>query len=108
MAAYRIERDGIVLAVRLTPRGGWNAIDGVTALGDGREVILARVRAAPDKGAANTALVALLAKALDRPKTSLSVIAGATARIKQVRVAGEPERLVSAMEKLAGSGPAER
>ena len=105
MAAYRIERDGIVIAVRLTPRSGRDAVEGIGRLSDGHEVMLARVRAVPEKGAANDALVALLAKALDRPKTSLSVIGGATARIKQVRVLGDPQTLISALEKLARRAP---
>ena len=100
MAAYRVERDGIVVWVRLTPRSAHDAVEGIATLGDGREVIAARVRAAAEKGTAHAALEVLLAKALRRPKTSVSVIAGATARIKQVRISGEPRALVSSVQGL--------
>ena len=49
----------------------------------------ARVRAAPDKGAANTELCALTAKTLGVPKSTVSVIAGATQREKTLLVRSE-------------------
>jgi uncharacterized protein (TIGR00251 family) len=90
MACYRRERDGIMLSVRLTPKAGRDQTDGIARLSDGREVLHARVRAAPDKGAANAALIALLAVAFGRPKSAVSVVSGASARLKQVRVVGDP------------------
>ena len=62
MRCYRVEPAAVVLTVRLTPRAARDSIDGVGTLSDGREVVLARVRAVPDKGEANRALVELLAK----------------------------------------------
>ena len=98
MACYRVERDGIVLSVRLTPRGGRDAVEGTAILADGREVVLARVRATPEKGAANAALAALLAAALRRPKTAVTVVGGATGRLKQVRVEGEAAALAAVVD----------
>jgi uncharacterized protein YggU (UPF0235/DUF167 family) len=69
------------LAVRLTPRA---ARDQLLA-GD---PLRARVTAPPVGGAANMALTKLVAKALDVPKTRVSVIRGQTARDKLVRVDG--------------------
>ena len=45
-----------MLAVRLTPRGGRDAIDGIEQLSDGRRVLKVRVRAAASEGEANAAL----------------------------------------------------
>ena len=98
MICYRLEPAAVVLTVRLTPRAARDSIDGVGALSDGRAVVLARVRAVPDKGEANRALVELLAKALRVPKSAVAVIAGATARVKQVRIAGEPQALSGTIE----------
>jgi uncharacterized protein YggU (UPF0235/DUF167 family) len=64
------------LAVRLTPRGGREAIDGWAVDGDGRPYLKVRVAAPPVEGAANAALLALLAKALGVPKSSLSIVGG--------------------------------
>jgi uncharacterized protein YggU (UPF0235/DUF167 family) len=64
-------------------------------------VLLARVRAIPDKGQANRALCDLLAKTLQVPKSAVEVVAGATARLKQVRVKGDPQALGAAIEAFA-------
>ena len=98
MRCYRIEPAAVVLTVRLTPRAGRDSVEGVGVLSDGRAVVLARVRAVPDKGEANRALVELLAKTLRVPKSTVEVIAGATARLKQVRIAGESQTLSAAIE----------
>jgi uncharacterized protein YggU (UPF0235/DUF167 family) len=70
------------LAVRLTPRGGREAIDGWAVDGDGRPFL--KVAAPPVEGAANAALLALLAKTLGVPRSSLSIASGAGARLKLV------------------------
>ncbi len=64
-----VAADGITLAVRLTPKGGRDAIDGIETLADGRAVLKARVRAAASDGEANEALVRLLARAAGRSAT---------------------------------------
>src|ERR1044072_3767782 len=61
---FAVAPDGIVLAVRLTPKGGRDAIDGIATLSDGNTVLKVRVRAAPFEGEANAALGRVLAKAL--------------------------------------------
>ena len=60
--------DGIFVDVRLTPRGGRDAIEGIESRADGRAVLKARVRAAPFEGEATDALCRLLARALDIPR----------------------------------------
>jgi uncharacterized protein len=95
---------GVALAVRLTPKGGRDAIDGVELLADGRSVLEARVRAAPSEGEANTALLRLIAKAVGVPPRDVTLAAGATARIKRLMIAGEPPTLIAALEKIAAKG----
>ena len=94
---------GVTLALRLTPKGGRNAIDGIEQLADGRAVLKVRVAAPPSEGAANDALIRLIAKALGVPPRDVVLAAGATARIKRLTIAGDPGRLIAALEKL---GPA--
>jgi uncharacterized protein len=93
MTCYRIEDGAIVLKVRLTPKASRDSIDGIKTLADGADHALARVRAVPEAGDANKALVVLLAKVFKVPKSSIEVIAGTTARVKQVRIAGRPNEL---------------
>ena len=98
MACHRVEPGAIVITVRLTPRAGRDAIDGVALLADGQQVAQARVRAVPEDGAANKALIALIAKTFHRPKSAIDLVGGATARIKHLRIAGEPADLAAVVE----------
>ena len=94
----------MLLSVRLTPRAGRDAIDGVGLLSDGRAVALVRVRALPAEGEANAALVVLLAKRLHVPKSAVTIAAGHSARLKQVRIAGDPAALAREIDGWASSG----
>ena len=97
-ACYRARPDGIDLVVRLTPKSSADAIEGVQAAADGAVHLAARVRAVPDKGAANAALERLLADRLDLPKRAVSVVAGSTSRLKTVRLTGDTAEIVKAIE----------
>lgn len=94
---------GIVIIVRLTPKGGRDAIDGVETLADGRAVLKVRVRAAPSEGEANAALVKLMAKSLGVPPRDVNVAAGATARVKRLNIAGDGMSLVAALERIVSA-----
>jgi uncharacterized protein YggU (UPF0235/DUF167 family) len=76
------------LAVRLSPRGGRDGVDGWALDEAGRPYLKVRVSAPPVEGAANAALEALLAKALGLPRSGVSVARGQTSRIKQIEIAG--------------------
>jgi uncharacterized protein YggU (UPF0235/DUF167 family) len=95
---------GLSVSVRLTPRGGRDSIDGIDRLADGRAVLKARVRAAPSEGDANTALIRLIARALDVAPRQVTLAAGASARIKRLTIAGDGAALAAALEKIAAIG----
>lgn len=97
---WRATLDGVVVACRLTPRGGRDAIDGIVRLADGTTVVLARVRAAPENGRANDALCALLAAKLGARRSRVALAAGAKSRLKQVAVSGDPEALLARLRTL--------
>jgi len=102
MRPYRQEKSGIVLALRVTPKAQRDEICGVQIRDDGRPVLRVRVTAAPDKGQANKAVIALLAKNLHRPKSAFSIISGQSARLKTVAIAGEAAQIAAELEKLPG------
>jgi uncharacterized protein YggU (UPF0235/DUF167 family) len=91
---------GVTLAVRLTPKGGRDAIEGIETLSDGRVVLKARVRAAPSEGEANDALRRLIAKSVGVPPRDVALVAGAAARIKRLVISGDGPTLIAALEKL--------
>jgi uncharacterized protein (TIGR00251 family) len=92
--------DGIALDVRLTPRSARDAIEGIECRGDGRAVLKARVRAAPFEGQANDALCRLIAQELGIAPRQVEIAAGEGARIKRLRIAGDPQLLDAAVNKL--------
>lgn len=94
---------GVRLTVRLTPKGGRDAIDGIETMSDNRAVLKIRVRAAPSEGEANAALIKLIARAVGVPPRDVSLVAGATARIKRLNISGDGPTLVAALEKIATS-----
>jgi len=102
--AWTLAPDGLQVAVRLTPKGGRDSIDGIETLADGRAVLKARVRAAPSEGEANAALGRLLARALGVPPRDVAIVGGATSRLKRVKVIGDPAQLAAALEKIAHAG----
>jgi len=71
-------------AVRVTPRGGRDAVEGWTADAAGRPVLKVRVCAAAAEGAANAAVITVLAEALGTPRSRLRLVAGHTARLKRI------------------------
>ena len=104
-SAWTALPDGLLITVRLTPKGGRDALDGLERLADGRAVVKARVRAAPHEGAANAALIALLADVVDTARRNVSLAAGAPGRIKQVKIAGDTAALAARLDRLLAPEP---
>jgi len=100
-APWAVTADGLSLVVRLTPRGGRDAIDGIEQRSDGQVVLKARVRAAATEGEANAALMVLLARAASVPSRDVALVGGATARIKRLTITGHGPTLAAALEKIA-------
>ena len=92
------------LHVRLTPKGGRDTVEGWTAAADGQRCLKARVRAVPEDGKANAALVALLAETLAVAKSQITIVAGASSRRKTVEIAGDAPKLQAMLDSL-GDAP---
>jgi uncharacterized protein YggU (UPF0235/DUF167 family) len=88
MDAWRYSTEGISVALRVTPRGGRDDIDGLETLANGRTVVKVRVRAIAEGGEANR------------------VTSGATSRLKQIAVDGDPQKLGEMLRKLTAAKPA--
>ena len=107
MDAWRYSTQGISVALRVTPRGGRDDIDGLETLANGRTVVKVRVRAIADGGEANRAVMELLAKALGVAKAKVRMLSGTTSRLKQIAVDGDPAKLGDALRRLTAAKPAE-
>lgn len=86
---WRAVEDGIEVAIRLTPKSSADRLEGTETDDAGRSHFRARVRAIPDKGAANTALCKLAAKAFGVPKGAVALVSGSTSRLKRLHIAGD-------------------
>jgi uncharacterized protein len=96
------------LRVRLQPRAACNRI-----VGRHGDAIKIQVHAPPVEGAANAALIDLLAEALDVPRRAVRIVQGATGRDKLVEIhtpdpAACRQRLAAALQprvdKAGGRG----
>ncbi|MES2055565.1 MAG: DUF167 domain-containing protein [Pseudomonadota bacterium] len=99
MPAWAERSDGIAIAVRVTPRSSRESFGAGTD-----EHFIARLAAPPIEGAANAALVPLVAKAFDVPKRAVSLIAGDTARLKRLHVNGDVATLAGIAAAFYGAG----
>jgi hypothetical protein len=89
---------GVIIAVRAHAGARQN---GVTGTHDG--MLRIAVTAAPEKGKANQAIVAVLSKALGVPKSAIELVAGATSPRKRFLIAGgDVGELETTIERLLG------
>ena len=86
-----------LLAVRVSPRSAKPGIGSWRPGNDGREELEVRVAEAPTEGAANEAVIRLLAKALGISRSELSILSGETARHKRIAI---PFDLAEARSRL--------
>ena len=103
MDPWRYSTGGISVALRVTPRGGRDDIDGIETLANGRSVVRVHVRAIADGGEANRAVMELLAKTLGVPKARVKILSGVTSRLKQVAVDGDPKLLGDTLRKAVAA-----
>lgn len=103
--AIGVSHGAVTITVRVTPRASREAL----TIEEGQ--LRVRLRAAPVDGAANAALVALLAERLKLPRRAITIVQGETARIKRIAIADVTEddlrqRLASAINSPGGSNVA--
>jgi len=87
-----------IVAIRVSPRSARPGIGGWREGADGREELEVKVAEAPADGAANEAVVRLLAKALGISRSELTIISGATSRHKRIAI---PFDLTEARRRLS-------
>ncbi|SES04990.1 DUF167 domain-containing protein [Sphingobium sp. YR768] len=88
MSVWTQAGDDLLLSVRLTPGSAKEDIGGSWTDAHGAHWLSARVRAVPEKGRANDALIALLSKRLDWPRGAILLESGDTNRLKRLRIIG--------------------
>jgi hypothetical protein len=102
IGAFEPASGGVRLRVRLTPKARREGIDGLVQDAAGAWHLKASVTAPPEEGKANRALIALLARALKLPPSSIELLSGACSRTKVFSLAGDPEGLVRRLNQCIG------
>ncbi len=92
----RSGKGGVILSVRLMPKASKDEVQFVEQTETG-SVLKARVRAIPDKGKANKALIALVADWVGVPKSTISISSGSKSRLKSVHFSGDETELMTAI-----------
>jgi hypothetical protein len=103
-ARVRLGERSVSLHVRLTPKGGRDAVEGWATGADGKRYLKARVRAVAEDGKANAALIELLAESLSVPKSAVRIAAGGSARLKRIEIVGDGAALAARLEALGDAG----
>ena len=98
---FRSDKDGLILDVRATPKASREGVVGVMPTPDGLALKVA-ITAPADKGQANAALIAVLAKAFSVAKCEVTLVSGETDRRKRVRVAGNASALTRVAQTWIG------
>lgn len=102
---YTVDAEGLRLAVRVTPRGGREAVAGLVVDAEGRPALAVRLAAAPVDGAANAALIRFLAATFALRKAEVAILSGTSARQKTVRLSGDGPALAARLDALIAAGP---
>ncbi|PHR91013.1 MAG: hypothetical protein COA69_13230 [Robiginitomaculum sp.] len=97
MYPWRPVTGGVILHISLTPKSSMDAV-GEIVEGAGGYVLKVKVRAIPDKGAANQAVVKLLGKWVGVPKSSLELVSGGRSRLKSIKISGNSADIVKVLE----------
>ncbi len=88
----------LLLRVRVTPKSSSNAVEGSVRASDGSMSLQIRVTAQPDKGKANKAVIQTLAGTLGLSKSQLAIASGVTSRQKTVRIDGDKQMVLNALQ----------
>jgi uncharacterized protein (TIGR00251 family) len=91
---------GIRLRLKVQPKARREGIQGLAEDAGGGTVLKLAVRAPPEDGKANAAVIALLADRFGVAKSAVSVVSGATDRRKLVEIHGEPAALGARLAAL--------
>jgi uncharacterized protein len=100
----RAGKGGLLLSVRATPNAARDEIPGLHTAADGAVSLIVKVTAAPDKGRANRAIIDMLARASDLPKSAFALLSGETDRKKTLLVSGNPAALEALIARLVNAG----
>ncbi|WP_336278894.1 DUF167 domain-containing protein [Bartonella sp. CB175] len=97
---YQVNTNGLILFVYLIPKASLDKIIGVECRDDGKKHLVIRLRAVPEDGKANKALIKFLAKQWKIPSSCIFLKSGATSRHKQLHFSGYLDKIKNTLQSL--------
>jgi len=91
---------GLFLHLRVTPKASRDEVTGMAANSAGQISLAVKVTAPPDKGAANKAVIQVLAKAMRVAKSSFQFASGETSRDKVIEVVQNEAAIRAFLEEI--------
>lgn len=98
---FHATENSVLLNIRLTPNARQEGVGNVLFDDKGVAWLKASVRAVPENGKANKALIAFLAKRLKLPKSTIEIISGHQARTKKLSIENTTDSLINSLKELA-------
>jgi uncharacterized protein (TIGR00251 family) len=96
LVRVKIIKDGIIVSVYVHPSAKQDKIDTT----DGIEI---HTREPPKGNKANVAVIKMLSRALGTPRREISIVRGATSRVKEIHIRGiSPDKLNSLLQSSNG------
>jgi uncharacterized protein (TIGR00251 family) len=92
--------DGLLVRVRVTPRSQRDQLAGVYHAADGSTALRVRVRAIPEDGKGNKAVIETIAAAFGVAKSTITIRSGETSRNKILLIAGNAAQLQARIARL--------
>jgi len=99
LSPFSVVDGSLKLRLRVTPKAARSAIGDVVADGQGCGVLKVAVTAIPEKGNANTAVIALLAKSWKLRKSDIEVVRGASQRTKTILIRNGDQALATRLDR---------
>ncbi len=94
---WRVVKDCVLLHISLVPKSSVDLVEGIIE-GPTGCVLRVKVRALPDKGKANQAVLHLLSKWLKIPKSSFELTSGARSKLKTIKISGDLQEILKKLE----------
>lgn len=97
---FLLKENCILLNIRLTPNATQEAFGDVVLDEKSIAWLKVSVRAVPENGKANKALIAFIAKRLKLPKSSIEIVSGQHARTKKLSIENSTDSLINSIKEL--------
>lgn len=95
---FSLKKDGVSFLIKVTANAKKNQIGDILLNEKGEKVLKVMVIQVAEKGKANLAVIALLAKSFGLNKTQINLQQGLTSKYKMVHIKGEAKILIEQLE----------